>query len=310
MNIFSDLGIWTPILTIAGIYAVFALGLQMQVGQAGLRNFGHVGFLAIGAYTMAVLNDREVPLVLSVLAAIVAAMLAAVIVSIPTLRLRGDFLAISTIAAAEIVRILANNARFTGGPQGMSDRTWRTEVTGPIRDWAEAYGWELDRGFLLLVIVWITVLLVGLLLWMLTRSDWGRVLRAVREDEDAARALGKNAFMYKLQGMVIGAGCAGLAGAFWVANFVQFSPTAFKPIVTFSAFVIIILGGLGSLRGAVVGAVALQVLLEYTRYLHTPFRADQEAALRYVVVGLALMLLVALRPQGIFGKREELVLGD
>jgi len=317
MSFLSDLGIWAPILTVTGIYALLALGLQVQVGQAGLRNFGHVASMLLGAYTMAILNSEGVPLVLSMLAALAVAMLAAALVAIPTLRLRGDFLAIVTIALAEIVRILARTdveaivgRPLTNGPSGLSDRTFRSEVIKPILDWGRDNGWDFDRSLPLLVIVWTAVLVVGLGLWALSRTPWGRVVRAVREDEDAVRALGKNAFLCKVQAMAIGAACAALAGCFFVANQVQFSPASFEPIVTFSAFTIIILGGLGSFRGAVAGAFVLQVLLERTRYIETGFTGEQEAALRYIVVGLVLMALVAFRPQGIFGKREELVLGD
>jgi branched-chain amino acid transport system permease protein len=312
MGWLEDLGIWAPIATVAGIYAVFALGLQLQVGQAGLRNFGHVGFWLIGAYTMALLDARGVPIGWSITLAVVAAMVAAGLVAVPTLRLRGDFLAIVTIAGSEIMRIMANNASFTGGPGGMSDTTFRSDVTRPILGWARDNDLDIDRALPLLVIVWTAVLVLGVALWLLSRTPWGRVLRAVREDEHAARALGKNAFLYKVQAMMIGGGCAGLAGVFYVANQVQFSPTAFEPIVTFSGFMIIIAGGLGSFRGAVLGALLLQTLLESTRYMvDVPSLGnDQEAALRYVVVGLVLMLVVAFRPQGIFGKREEMVLGD
>ncbi len=311
MGFLEDLGIWAPIATVAGIYALLALGLQLQVGQAGLRNFGHVGFMAIGAYTMAILNERGTSLVLSMVLAVIASMVAAIIVSIPTLRLRGDFLAIVTIAGSEIIRIMARNLDFTGGPKGMSDVTFRAEVVRPLLGWLRDNDWDVDRALPLLAIVWACVLVVWFMLWALSRTPWGRVVRAVREDEDAVRALGKNAFLYKVQAMALGAACAGLAGCFYVANQVQFSPNAFEPIVTFSAFVIIIVGGLGSFRGAVLGALLLQLLLERTRYIDLPSLGnDQEAALRYVVVGVVFMLVMAFRPQGIFGKREEMVLGD
>lgn len=311
MGWLSDLGIWAPIATVAGIYAVFSLGLQLQVGQAGLRNFGQVGFMAIGAYTMAILDGRGVPLVWSIVLGVLGSMVAAGLVAVPTLRLRGDFLAIVTIAFSEIVRIMARNLDVTGGPGGLSVSAFRSEVVRPLLRWSREQGWDVDRALPLLVIVWGCVLVVGIGLWLLARTPWGRVIRAVREDEDAVRAVGKNAFVYKVQAMMMGGGCAGLAGVLYVANQVQFSPAAFEPIVTFSGFVIIIVGGLGSYRGAVLGALLLQVLLERTRYFDVPsLGADQEAALRYVVVGVAFMLFVALRPQGIFGKREEMVLGD
>jgi branched-chain amino acid transport system permease protein len=136
------------------------------------------------------------------------------------------------------------------------------------------------------------------------------VLRAIREDEDAARALGKNAFAYKLQSLAISAAVAAVAGWFLALNIAAVAPTEFEPLVTFFAYAVLILGGLASYWGLIVGSVLLWTLLEMTRFIDLPFDNVQIAAIRFAIVGLVLILLMAYRPQGAFGKREELVLGD
>ena len=142
------------------------------------------------------------------------------------------------------------------------------------------------------------------------RTPWGRVLRAVREDEDAARALGKNTFLYKLQSLAISALLGALAGFFLALFLATIHPDDYEPIVTFFAFGVLILGGLASYRGVAVGAILLWTLLEGTRFVELPISEEKTAALRFAIVGLVLILLMAFRPQGLFGKREEMVLGD
>jgi branched-chain amino acid transport system permease protein len=158
----------------------------------------------------------------------------------------------------------------------------------------------------LLVLVWVTAVLVGLLLVYLGRTPWRRVLRAVREDEDAAAAAGKPVFRYKLQALALGSAIAGLAGVFYTLFSTTLFPTNFEPIFTFVGFAILILGGIGSYFGVVVGSVVIAVIVSGTRFLDFPLDADQVAALRFVVIGLLIMAIMAFRPQGLFGKKEEL----
>jgi branched-chain amino acid transport system permease protein len=152
------------------------------------------------------------------------------------------------------------------------------------------------------------LLVLALVVVLLVRSPWGRVLRAVREDEDAARALGKNTFAYKLQSLSLAAGLASIAGYMLAINISILSPANFDPVLTAYGYVIVILGGLGSYLGVVLGSFFLLFLLEATRYLELPLSDARVAALRFMIVGLVLMSLVVFRPQGLFGKREELTL--
>ena len=172
-------------------------------------------------------------------------------------------------------------------------------------------GWsDPEILFPLLLVAWALVLVVTLGLLFVQRSPWGRVLRAVREDEDAARALGKNAVAYKLQSLAISAAIAAIAGWILALNLATLHPIDFEPLVTFFAYGVLVLGGLASYWGVMVGSVILWTLLEATRYIDVFQDESDQAALRFAIVGLVLILLMAFRPQGMFGKREEMVLGD
>jgi branched-chain amino acid transport system permease protein len=144
----------------------------------------------------------------------------------------------------------------------------------------------------------------------LQATPWGRVLRAIREDEDAARALGKNALAYKLQSLAIAAALGAIAGYFLALNLSFLTPESFEPLFTFIGYAVLVLGGLASYWGVAVGALILWLVLEATRFVDLPLPAEKVAALRFVIVGVALILLMAFRPQGMFGKRQEMVLGD
>jgi branched-chain amino acid transport system permease protein len=158
----------------------------------------------------------------------------------------------------------------------------------------------------LLVITWITVLLIGLLLVYLSRTPWRRALRAVRENEEAAAASGVPVFAYKLQALVFGSMIAGIAGVLFTFYSTTLFPENFEPIFTFVGFAILILGGIGSYFGVVVGSIVIGFIVSGTRFLDFPLDADKVAALRFVLVGLIIMGMMAFRPQGLFGKKEEL----
>lgn len=315
MELLADVGPWGAILTVAGIYAIFTIGLQVQVGHGGVDNFGQVGFFAIGAYGSTILiEDHGWSIIAGVLGAMVIAMVAAVIVSVPALRLRGDFLAITAIAFGEILRNIAINARdLTKGTAGIDAFAFRVDVVRELRRTLGDRDIDIDRLVPLLVLTWALVLIVALVTSLLLRTPWGRVLRAVRENDTAVRALGKNAFLYKAQAMAIGAAWGALAGVLYAWNQVHFSPNSFEPIVTFAGFVILIVAGIGSIWGSVLMAILVQgLLIEGSRYwLDTPLLTNaQEASVRYMIVGLILMLVVMFRPQGVFGTREELAATD
>jgi branched-chain amino acid transport system permease protein len=204
---FSQPGFWIGVGVIAGIYALVALGLQLNVGFTGIVNFGQAAFMAVGAYSMAILTVKaEISFWLALPLAILITIGFGLLVGLPSLRLRADYFAIATIAMAEVVRIFAQNARsLTGGNQGIScaDDDPGLCYFGPWRDvsnwinenFTEIFWSDPDQTFPLLLAVWVTVVIATFALTYVTDSPWGRVLRAIREDEDAALALGKRTLM-------------------------------------------------------------------------------------------------------------------
>jgi branched-chain amino acid transport system permease protein len=310
---------WTGVGILAGTYTLLALGLQLNVGFTGIVNFGQAGFMAVGAYAMAVLVVKaEWSFWLAMPAAMAIAMVFALLVGLPSLRLRADYFAIATIAAAEIVRLSAQNARgLTGGNQGLFcdgarcfDDTW-LDVSRTMEGWLESLGWHNPEAlFPLLIVVWVTVAVVTVGLHFVTKTPWGRVLRAIREDEDAARALGKNTLAFKLQSLAISSAIAAIAGFFLALDLATLHPDDFEPLVTFIGFAVLVLGGLANYWGIAIGSIIMWTLLEGTRFIDLPISADREAALRFIIVGIVLILLMAFRPQGIFGNKEEMVLGE
>jgi len=311
---FTDIEFWTSVGIIAGIFVVFSSGLQLNVGFTGIQNFGQVGFMAIGAYTMAILTAEEQwSFWLSLPVAIAVAIAFGLIIGLPSLRLRADYFAIVTIAAAEAIRLVALNARdLTNGPQGIFgfDDAWNP-ISESIEEFFVDLGWtEVPAQFPLLLVTW--GLAIGLLFAFsrMQRTPWGRVLRAVREDEDAARALGKNAFSYKLQSLALAATTGALAGFLLALNLKFVVPDEFQPLVTFTGYAVLLLGGLANYWGVALGAIVLWSVLEGLRFLELPLSETKIAALRFILLGLVLIGLMAFRPQGFFGNRKEMVLGD
>jgi branched-chain amino acid transport system permease protein len=314
LEAFTDLGFWTGVGVLAGTYTLFALGLQLNVGYTGIINFGQAGFMAVGAYTMGILVVKAGwSFWLALPASVAVAMLFALVVGLPALRLRADYLAIATIAFAEIIRLSAQNAReLTGGNQGLFgfESEW-VGVAETIEGWLEAVGWsDPESLFPLFLVVWAVVLVATGGLWLLQRTPWGRVLRAIREDEDAARALGKRTLVYKLQSLAIAATLGAISGWFLALNLNFLNPVEFEPLITFLGYAVLVLGGLASYWGIAAGSLILWTILEGTRFIDLPISAEREAAVRFMIVGLLLIGLMAFRPQKIFGKREEMVLGD
>lgn len=310
-----SLAFWEFVGITAGIYAVFALGLQLQYGHAGLLNFGHIAFMAIGSYTMALLIiHSSFPMWLAALVAMAASMIFGVLVAIPAVRLRADYLAITTIAFGEIIRIfILNQVDVTGGPRGIFGFAGDfTAFASAVQDRAEVLGLRIGKDRVLFVLVWVTVLGLLLFLRRLVRSPWGRVVHAIREDEDAANALGKNVFAYKLQVMAIGSAIAAIAGLFFSFQLLFLNPGSFEPVFTFFAWIIVLLGGTGRNVGVPIGAVIFAVIFAGTRFFtFWPFSllsAADRASVRMILIGLLLIAIMALRPQGLLGKREELLL--
>ena len=316
VNLHALVGIdfWVGVGLLAATYGIFALGLQLNVGTTGITNFGQAGFMAIGAYAMAILVVKEHwALGWAMLAGIGLTVVAAILVGLPSLRLRADYFAITTLAFAEIIRYIADNARsLTNGSQGLLgyNNEWFT-LSLRFGNWLNGHGVHVPSFlFPLMLVSWAVLLVLWLFTSALTRTPWGRVLRAIREDEDAARALGKNTLAYKLQSLALAAALAAVAGFILALDLTLLAPEQFDPVFTVFGYVIVILGGLGSYFGVLVGSVVLMALLEGTRYVELPLASDKVAAVRFIIVGAVLILLMAFRPQGLFGKRQEMVLGE
>jgi neutral amino acid transport system permease protein len=345
----------------AATYALFSLGLNLQWGVTGLINFGHVAFMAIGAYSTVLLSMQGVPIPIAVLIGACLSALLGLIIGMSTLRLREDYLGIVTIGVSELVRLVAKNeAWLTKGTFGVQGYPvpfsfkpeypirllligWLTTICGLAlwRLWLwmrvemsrsiggsiasifvltvyvcgalSLYNYDSRAGLMLLTLTTLAIVYVGL--ERLINSPWGRVLKAIREDEEVPKALGKNVFWYKLQAFMLGGAIAGISGAFYAWQFTVF-PDNFEPLVTFNAWIIIMLGGAGSNLGTIIGAIIFWGYYELTRtdLFKTMFRAlhlddTQQGAFRIMIIGLILMLLMVLRPQGILGKKEELTLG-
>jgi branched-chain amino acid transport system permease protein len=310
---FTNIEFWTSVGIIAGIYTIFTLGLQLNAGFTGIQNFGQAGFMAVGAYAMVIfITDTGLSFWLAMPAAMLVSVGFGLLVGLPSLRLRADYFAIATIAAAEAVRLVALNARdLTGGAQGLFGftETW-DDISDSIEDFIADFWSGVPTLFPLFLVVWGVAIALMFALSRVQRSPWGRVLRAVREDEDAARALGKNAFSYKLQSLAISAALAAIAGFFLALNLKFIVPDEFLPIFTFIGYAVLVLGGLANYWGVAAGAIVLWTVLEGLRFLDLPLSEVKIAALRFIILGLVLIGLMAFRPQGFFGKREEMVLGE
>jgi ABC-type branched-subunit amino acid transport system permease subunit len=302
------LDFWIGAAVVAGIYGIFTLGLQINVGFTGLINLGQAGFMSIGAYTMGLLvTEAGWSLWLAMPAAILVAVAAGLLVGLPSLRLRSDYFAIATIAFAEIVRDVFQNASFAGGNQGILgfDDQWRA-VADRLATRFAAIGLGDNSQLPLFCAVWIVFLLLVAALRALQGTPWGRVLKAIREDEDAAAALGKNVLAYKLQSLAIAAALAAIAGFFLALNVTYLYPSEFDPTFTFFGYAALVLGGFASYLGVVLGSLVLWSLIEGLRFVSLPLAAGQLASLRFVLVGLLLIALSLWRPQGLLGRRAEM----
>jgi branched-chain amino acid transport system permease protein len=287
----------------AGIYAILCLGLNLQWGFTGLFNIGIAGFYAIGAYTSAILTTPpspshiggfQLPMVVGMLGAALTSGLLAYLIGKPTLRLREDYLAIATIGIAETLRlVLKNEAWLTNGVQGIRD------IPRPLQ---EAFGTSYDRFYLGVMVL--SIVLIYVASERLVRSPWGRVLKAVREDEEVAASLGKDVFHYKMQALVLGAMIMGLGGSFY-AHYVKYiSPDTFNPLMgTFLIWVMVMAGGSGNNRGVILGAVVIWYLWSFSedfvlRLLPPPL-ATKAGDLRVILIGLVLQAILLKRPQGL-----------
>ena len=284
------------IATLVGVRALLTLGLNVQWGLTGLVNLGIVAFFAIGAYTSALSAVGGVPLALAWPAAIVLAAAAGAGLAMIALRLREDYLAIVTLGFAEVLRlVLLNEAWFTRGSNG---------VTGIPRPLHARFAAHYDLFYLVLVLSAVAVVYVGL--ERLRRSPFGRVLRAIREDEIVAAVAGKPVFRFQVQAFAVGAGVAGLAGILFAHYLAYVEPNMFLPQESLFVWLALILGGSGNNRGALLGSAVLLGLLEGSRFAKDliPFLTGVRlAAMQQILVGVVLVTLMIRRPEGLLPEK-------
>ena len=283
---------------VALIYMLLTVGLNLQYGYTGLINFGVVAFFAIGAYTSALLTLHGWWLVPAFVAAMVLGGIVAYPIGLLSLRLSDEYLAVVTLGFSEVVRIVIQQEEWlTRGVQGLPGirRIFAFMGVGGYADVA-----------ILAVLAACNVAAIGLMLH-LVRSPYGRLIQAIRDDEVAVEALGKDPRRLKVQVFMLGGAMAGVAGAFYAHFITYLSPDQFLPLVTFYVWIAMIIGGTGRTTGAVAGSLLLLVFLEGSRFARdfVPGVSEvQMASVRLALVGLALILFTLYRPQGIMGSRR------
>ncbi|BBY89482.1 MULTISPECIES: branched-chain amino acid ABC transporter permease [Mycolicibacterium] len=306
-------------------YALLAIGLNLHFGYTGLLNFGQIGFALVGGYGVGVMTvTYQQPLWVGILVGLAGAGLLAVLLGIPTLRLRADYLAIATIATAEVLRLVFRSTvanpvtGSTNGLFGYADPFTRFSPFDSGKQYSLLGLRFVGDDLWAMVVGWTLVLVLCGFVYLLTHSPWGRVLKAVREDEDAARALGKNVFVYKLQALVLGGMIGGLGGVFNALQTKSLHPDFFSTAQTFYAFGALLLGGAATVFGPVIGAMLFWFLLAIPDALLRqaiagpdpllPFTDAQVGAIRFILLGILIALLMVFRPQGILGSKREVQL--
>lgn len=256
------------------INIILAVGLNLITGFTGQFSLGHAGFMAVGAYVSAIVTAKlGQPLIFGVLAAALGAALAGLIIGIPTLRLRGDYLAIATLGFGEIIKIIGLNIDYIGGASGFNDIPQYT-------NWAWVY---------------FTVIAAIVIIKNLINSKAGRACIAIREDEIAAESMGVSTTYYKVLAFIVGAIFAGIAGALYANYFYFIKPDSFGFLKSIDILVIVVFGGMGSITGSVLGAVVLSLISAYLQ---------KYPELRMVIYSIVLFIIMVYRPQGIMGTSE------
>jgi len=284
--------------TFACLYALLALGLNLVWGMAGMINLGLVGFFGVGAYVSALATRRGgAPITAGVVLALILTGVVGAVMALITARLRGDYLAIITLGFSEVVRLVASNEIWlTNGTDGISGipGPWRGRVT------PETFN---------LIFLAVAAVVVGLVLAVLQRvrhSPYGRVLRAIRDDDQVAAVAGKHVIRFKVEAFAVSAGVLGVAGALW-GHYTSFiAPDVFVPLITIYVVLALTAGGTGNNWGAVVGAFLVVFFMEGTRFLTAAvpgLRAVQVAALREGLIGVSLLVILRLRPSGLLPER-------
>lgn len=279
------------VLTISGIYIILTLSLNLLVGYTGLPALGHIAFACVGAYTSSLLalNYGLSPWLGLPLGALLAAIFG-VVIALPSMRLKGDYLALATFGFGIIVYSVAKNwVDLTRGPMGL-----------PGIPKFVVLGFELQPTWSYLLLVALFAALTALVIGRVVNSPFGRVLVSIREDEIASLSIGKNVNRYKLIAFVIGAFFAGIAGSLYAHYITFIDPSSFTAMESISVLLMVVFGGMGSIRGSFVGALALVIFPEMLRFLGMP--SSVAAPLRQMIYGLLLVVLMLKRPQGLIGQ--------
>jgi len=279
------------ILVITGIYIILTLSLNLVVGYTGLASLGHATFSCIGAYASALLalNYGLSPWLGLLIGACAAAILG-IVIGAPSLRLKGDYLALATFGLGVIVYSVAKNwVAVTRGPMGL-----------PGIPGFSVFGVQISEVWAYLVLVAVFVWLTYFVMRRIVNSPFGRILRAIREDETATLAVGKDVNKYKIIVFVIGAFFAGIAGSLYAHYITFIDPSSFTVMESITILLMVVFGGMGSLSGSFIGAAVLVILPEMLRFVGMP--SSVAAPLRQMIYGLLLIILMLKRPQGILGK--------
>ena len=306
MNISGILGYLASFAIVAGTYAIASLGLNIQYGYTGLYNFGIAAFFATGAYVEAIITGGAnvehlggfgLPVIVGVLAAMVISAILAYLIGIPTLRLKGEFLGISSLGIAETVRLILTNEKWlAGGVWGFGD------IPRPLGNLVapKMYNW-VYLGLVLAVVV-----IIYLLVQKIVNAPWGRALKAIREDEGVAAAMGKNVYKYKMQSLILGSVIMAVGGAFYAHYIGYLSPETFRPLMgTFIIWAMLMAGGKGNNKGAILGAFTVWGVWTFTEFLVDLLPsalASRSGYINVILIAVLFQVLIRIRPQGILSE--------
>ena len=283
-----------------GIFGIVCLSLNLEYGFAGLANFGKVAFFLTGAYSYALLSQLGAPFYICIIVGTIISAILGFLVSLPALRLRADYLAVAVLAFGEILRLIVKSESFAGGDWGMT--------VSPIFSFASSsLVYRLENIVLIFAFLAVCFVVVQLL----TNSPYGRAIRAIREDEIAAEAMGKNRARFKAQAFMLGSAIAGLAGGLYAQYLGYVVPGMFMPMVTFTVWIMVLLGGPANNWGVLLGAGLVELFDRGTNilkdYLNLPVNPSD---LQYILFGGLIILILLYRPQGLLketGVREKIL---
>lgn len=283
------------IIILVCLYSMLSLSLNLVVGLTGMFNLGHIAFFGIGAYCSALLAFQGIPVIACMFLGALLSGIIGYLIGIPTLKLKGDYLAIATLGLGESIRAVLNNwMGLTRGPMGLPG------IPKP-----SIFSFQIVSVESYLIFVLIFFLLTYLIIEKLFRSPYGRVLKGIREDEFAAAALGKDVFRFKLQALFLGCFFAGMAGALY-AHYISFiDPSSFTIYQTIFILIMVVLGGMGNNFGAILGALIIVSIPEVLRLFNLP--GPVTGALKQLIFSTLLLLLMLFRPRGLLGREKSRV---